>query len=258
MAPHYGGDDDEFDRAGVRGTVRAGSLTRGLGVGEGRYLLIVEYPAMIIVGSCKMIRFRELLKSMIDDPDFLKRSSEPAKEETAEEKTEREELDRLYRFIGLYIVSFQQIEAELDQIILLVVGHEKWHVGQGVVSLLTNVQKIELVQSIVKSSALSSGDQVKQEWLKEFEKLLQEVRNEGVERNKLVYSLYLFDFMAIGAPPLRSNRRKKKGKVDFQRDSIDANYMREALARISELSFDVGMCRTQLIHWSDIVQKTSH
>jgi hypothetical protein len=204
-----------------------------------------------------MVRIKELLKAVTDNPDFQKRmAAQPVKNETAEEKAEREELDRLYRFIGLYVIIFQQVEAELDQIILLVVGQDRWHVGQSIVTLLSNSAKIDLIQSIVKSSALSSGSEAQQEWLKSFDHVLQELRSEGAQRNKIVHSIYLFDFMKVGAPPLQSKRRKKKGELDFEQAFIDADHASKAVGRISELAFDVGMLRTQLIHWHDDVSKS--
>lgn len=204
-----------------------------------------------------MIRIKDLLKAVVDSPDFrdglLSRGAAP---ETEEERKEQEELGALFKFIGFYIVTFQQVEAELDQIILLILGQERWHVGQGVAALLSNSQKIDLVQTMVLSSALSNGTEFQQKWTKDFNSLLSEVRQEGTRRNTIVHSLYLFDFMKAGMPILQSKRRRKKGEVDFDQQFVDVKYIETAAASVSALSVDLGFARRQLIAWLDEVQRT--
>ena len=106
-----------------------------------------------------------------------------------------EEMTRLVQFIGTYVVVFQDIEAKLDQIIGLAVGLDRWHIGHAVVSLLSNAQKIDLVQGMVQSSAISDEDPFRTDWLASFDKVIQPAieTEPGVTRRVWCYEMPLLD-----------------------------------------------------------------
>ena len=160
-------------------------------------------------------------------------------------------MEAFYGFVGFFVSTFQMIEAKFDEIILICVGAEKWHIGQSVVSVLSNREKIEFVHSMVMSSAISDGTTRQREWLVAFEKIIQRVKELGDRRNKIVHSTYLFDFMKIGHPPLRSKRRKRRGKIEFDREHFDLVSMNKMADELLELAFDVGLMKTQLMNWFD-------
>ena len=164
---------------------------------------------------------------------------------------DKAEIERLFQFIGSYVVVFQDVESKLDQIIQLAIGHDRWHVSHGVTALLSNSQKIDLVQSVVHSSAIRDGTQPREVWVESFDQIIQRLRAEATRRNKIVHSLYIFDFMKVGQPPLRSKRTRRKSGISFDRENVDTAYISMATAEVAALSFDIGMVLVQLRHWSE-------
>jgi hypothetical protein len=196
-----------------------------------------------------VVTFKSLLAAMQADPEFAKRLAMPPPPDDNPVATG--EVKRLFQFIGAYVVAFQDIEAKLDQIIALAIGLDRWHISNAVVALLSNAQKIDLVQGIVQSSAIADGDPFRIDWLASFDKVTKRLKEEATRRNKIVHSLYIFDFMEIGAPPIRSKRKRKRGEVDLDQEPIDTEFIASATQQVAELSFDLGMALTQLRHWYD-------
>ncbi|MGY4484779.1 hypothetical protein ACVWWR_003970 [Bradyrhizobium sp. LM3.2] len=108
------------------------------------------------------------------------------------EQKEKAGIERLFQFIGMYVVVFQDVESKLDQIIQLAIGLERRHVGHGVIALLSNSQKIDLVQSIVHSSEIADGSPAQEAWVTSFDEVMQRLRAEATRRNKIVHSLSIF------------------------------------------------------------------
>ncbi|MGD0185210.1 MAG: hypothetical protein ABSC25_08155 [Roseiarcus sp.] len=202
-----------------------------------------------------VVTFKKLMAAIEADPEFAKQSVARSPEPEGDPRT-TVEITRLFQFIGTYVVLFQDIEAKLDQIIMIAIGHDRPHVSEGVVSLLSHAQKIDLIHAIVRSSAIANGDPFRAEWLASFEDVIQRLKAEATRRNKIVHSAYILDFMEIGAPPLRSKRKRKRGDFDFDQEDIDAKFIGRATSELAELSFDVGMALTQLRHWSEPLGKT--
>lgn len=199
-----------------------------------------------------VVTWKKLMAAIEHDPAFKERAAAPELL-TAEDSRAKAEVAQLFQFIGAYIVVFQDIESKLDQIIQLAIGLERWHVSHGVVALLSNSQKIDLAQSIVQSSAIASGATFQKEWVKSFDEVIQRLKAEGTRRNKIVHSLYIFDFMQAGGPALRSKRKRARGEIELDQEWVDAAYISRATGEIHELSFDLGMALTQLRHWSEML-----
>jgi hypothetical protein len=121
---------------------------------------------------------------------------------------------------------------------------------------LSNSQKIEIVQSVVHTSAIASGGKIQREWLRSFDEVIQRLRTEAMRRNRIVHSLYLFDFMEVGGPALRSKRRRTKGEIGLDQEWVGATYIGRATSEVNELSFDLGMALAQLRHWSELLGQT--
>jgi hypothetical protein len=131
------------------------------------------------------------------------------------------------------------------------IGLDRWHVGTKVVARLSVSDKIDLLSSILFSSRLASGSDMQQKWLASFQEIVAELKSENARRNKLVHSLYLFDFIEIGHPVMRSKRTRRSGSKELDQEYIDENYAAEAAEKVAELCFDVGMVRRQLIAWEN-------
>jgi hypothetical protein len=97
-----------------------------------------------------------LVTAVEQDLELKNMPAEPPVLNEGEQK-EKAEIERLFHFIGMYVVVFQDAESKLDQIIQLAIGLDRRHVSHGVIALLSNSQKIDLVQSIVHSSEIADG-----------------------------------------------------------------------------------------------------
>jgi hypothetical protein len=202
-------------------------------------------------GEVRMVvTWKKLMAAIERDPAFKERAATP-EQLTSEKSKATADVERLFQFVGAYVVVFQDIEAKLDQIIQLAVGHERWHVSHGVTAHLSNSQKIDLVHSIVHASAIASGNEFQKEWVTSFDEIVQRLKTEGTRRNKIVHSLYIFDFMEAGGPPLRSKRKRGKGDVNLDQEWVDDACISQATGELYQLSFDLGMALTQLRHWAE-------
>lgn len=168
--------------------------------------------------------------------------------EDADRRAE-EEGDRLYLFLGRYIATFQWIEAQIDQILLLANGHENWERTQTELAGMRNVDKIDAVERVVMAPRPFSRKAGRPGWTKDFAALLERLREEGRRRNGIVHSHYLFEFVEAGMPPLRSYRRKKNGTVEFEREDLDLRRTEAIFKDLAVLAFDVSQARIQLVHW---------
>jgi hypothetical protein len=195
-----------------------------------------------------VVTWKSLVDAIERDPEFKRKLEEGSTADEIDAK-EKAEVERLFQFIGAYVVVFQDIESKLDQIIQLAIGLDRQHVGHGVIALLSNSQKIDLVQSIVHSSDIADESPPQEEWIDSFDEVMQRARAEATRRNKIVHSVYLFDFMKIGYPPLRSKRARKKNGPSFDQEHVDAAYLNKATTEVAALSFDVGMVLVQLRNW---------
>jgi hypothetical protein len=194
------------------------------------------------------------LKDLVDE--YLKKEVERNALARSRRKTTRnddsipnEKYEQLFQFIGKYVVFFQNIEAEIDQTLLLLIGHERWHLGTKIVARLSISDKIDLLHSTVVSSELAVGTELQKAWVASFEEMMNELKSENARRNKIVHSLYLFDSLGIGLPVLRSKRTKRHDQRELDQEYIDDKLMKEAVGKVAELSFDIGMNRRQLIAW---------
>jgi hypothetical protein len=199
-----------------------------------------------------VVTWKKMMAAIERDPAFKDRLANP-ESLTPQEAKAKTETERLFQFIGAYIVVFQDIEAKLDQIIQLAIGLERWHVSHGVIAHLSNSQKIDLVHSIVHASAIASGNTFERDWISSFDEIIYRLKGEAARHNKIVHSLYIFDFMEVGGPPLRSKSKRKRGKgeINLDQEWVDAAYISQATSEVFELSFDFGMALTQLRHWTD-------
>lgn len=154
------------------------------------------------------------------------------------------ETERFFSCLGKYLVAFQWVEGQLDQIILLYRGHENWAQTQEELANLRLHRKIQIVHESLSSPVFNLrevGD-----WLDRGEKLLNELDAERRRRNDLVHAQYLFEFVEAGMPPVQSNRRK--GDERFFQQDIDLNEFERRLRSLAELGIHISLLRTQMIH----------
>ncbi|MGY2932801.1 hypothetical protein [Bradyrhizobium sp. CW1] len=195
-----------------------------------------------------VVTWKSLVAAIEQNPELKDKLPELPVLDEGEQK-EKAEIKRLFQFIGMYVVVFQDVESKLDQIIQLAIGLDRRHVSHGIIALLSNSQKIDLVQSIVHSSAIADGSPAQEAWVTSFDEVMQRLRAEATRRNKIVHSLYIFDFMKIGHSPVRSKWTRRKTGASFDQEHVDAAYIDRATSDVAGLSFDVGMVLVQLRNW---------
>ena len=66
-------------------------------------------------------------------------------------------------------------------------------------------------------------------WAEAFATVIDRLRQEGSRRNGIVHSQYLFEFVEAGMAPLRSDRRKKDGVPQFEREFLDPDRRRSSV-----------------------------
>jgi hypothetical protein len=132
---------------------------------------------------------------------------------------------------------------------LLLIGHERWHLGRKIVARLSVSDKIDLLYSTVASSELVVGTELEKAFIVSFEEVRNELKSENARRNRIGHSIYLFEPLRIGLPVLRSKRTKRHDERELDQQYIDRSLMIEAVGKVAELCFDIGMIRKQLIAW---------
>ena len=158
------------------------------------------------------------------------------------------DIDAIFSAIGRYFVIFQSLEGKLDEILLLGWGHEDWTKRQTKLANMSNVDKVNLVRELVLSSPDFSRVHRRPEWCEDFEQTIQRLHDERRRRNGLVHSQYLFDFVEIGYPPLRSLRRRGNSDLRFDQEYITKAALNDTLRKLIELMMDVNFLYVQLVH----------
>ena len=162
--------------------------------------------------------------------------------------SEENNIDYFGTFLGKYVSTFQYIKGKLDQILQLAIGQERFHVSHSILTKLSNRDKIDVIQSIVSSSKIASKNT---EWINNFNRLINRLREEGSRRNKILHSQIIFYFVEIGAPPLRSKGKTTKKGFSFDQEYLDQSSTDSILKEIATLSLDIGFAYKQFVHWHD-------
>jgi hypothetical protein len=89
---------------------------------------------------------------------------------------------------------------------------------------------------------------VRNKWCEQFKQTTQRLHDERQRRNALTHSQYLFDFVEIGYPPLRSFRTKQPGDQLFSQEYLSKDVQIEFLSRLVELAVEVNFLHIQLVH----------
>lgn len=156
--------------------------------------------------------------------------------------------ENFFSTIGKYVIIFQHIETILDQILLLSWGSGNWKESQNKLSSMDIYKKINAVKKIVYATDLFNTVKSTPEINHAFKILIDKLHKERERRNVLLHSYYMFDFLEIGAPVLRSHREHTPGGYNLNQQYITPNYQDELLHEIIALAFETGVMHKQLIH----------
>ena len=173
-----------------------------------------------------------------------------------------EDVERLFSFVGQYVVLFQQIETTLDEIIILstLAGsvsetyRRTTYNTRCLLSQLSNRSRIECVRTIVLGSGVNSDVPDQRIWIEQFRELLRRIEKEAEFRNSLVHSRYLFDFGKV----IHFQTRIKKGRLDTSLKSYSEDEQDNRIQAVAELVSDLNRAIVQLRHWSQLLCQPSN
>src|SRR5215207_8234299 len=89
-----------------------------------------------------------------------------------------EDTEALFTTLGKYWVIFQWVESLLDRLLLLAWGHENWAASQDRLARMSNVQKIDCVESIVLTTPDFARVHTRPEWVSHFRSVIEALQSE--------------------------------------------------------------------------------
>jgi hypothetical protein len=161
-----------------------------------------------------------------------------------------EDTEAVFTTLGKYWIIFQWIESLLDKLMLLAWGNENWTASQKKLAGMSNVQKIECVESMVLKTPDFARVHTRPEWVAHFKLVIEALHTERKRRNSIIHSQILFEFADKGlGPPLLSMRTKSgTGDERFERYWLSKEYQSKMLADLGELAMQMNFVYIQLVH----------
>lgn len=155
--------------------------------------------------------------------------------------------EQLYSFIGKYVISFQWLEGILDQIYSLGDNLPAKADIDAKLATLSFAQKSIAVKELILTGDAFAGGCTMEGWPQRIEEFFRGLDNERERRNAIMHSQYLFDFLAIGQPPMRARRQRGKREryiyEDMSIDNID-----RILQEMAELCWEANLIHMQCLH----------
>lgn len=78
--------------------------------------------------------------------------------------------------------------------------------------------------------------------------MVDRLHTERKRRNGILHSQFLFDFLAIGQPIMRSDVYRRGHDVDFTQEDLSQARCDEIMGELAELAFDLNFVCVQLRH----------
>jgi hypothetical protein len=156
--------------------------------------------------------------------------------------------DRLYLFIGKYVIGFQWLESKIDEIFHLSDGHTDYEKRLAWLARQRISDKSKKLRSLVLSNCPFQTASI-EGWNERFESVMDRIDSECIRRNALLHSSYLFDFLVIGQPIIQTHLEKKRMDetgFNLNQDCLTEEKQEEILIELANLSVDFGFCCTQL------------
>lgn len=155
------------------------------------------------------------------------------------------EAKKTYAFIGEYVICFQWLEGKIDEIFLLARGHDCREETFHWLAQKTNAQKIDEFHELV-----TSGEPFRtaslQGWNARLRSVVDKLHAERRRRNGILHAQFLFDFLAIGEPVIRTHVRRQSGEVTFDQEDLSPQKCKNIMEEIALLSLELNMICVQL------------
>ena len=170
--------------------------------------------------------------------------------EDAAPKWTDEDTEALFTTLGKYWIIFQWVESLLDQLILLAWGHDNWAASQKKLAGMSNMQKIDCVESIVLTKPDFARVHTRPEWVTHFKSIMEALHAERKHRNSIIHSQILFEFADKGLGPPLLSMRTRSGTEDerFERYWLSKEYQGKMLADLGKLAMQMNFVYVQLVH----------
>jgi len=155
------------------------------------------------------------------------------------------EAERFYNFVGTYVISFQWLEGQIDEMLILARGYANRRNTIAWLAKKRNEQKVDAFYEIItanKSLCLVQGS----DWRDRFKSIRDRLHNERRRRNGILHSQFLFDFLAIGEPVMRTHVTQRAGNLAFDREDLSPKRCEDILRELAQLAFDLSMIYAKL------------
>jgi len=166
--------------------------------------------------------------------------------ETETESDWARDSDPIFTFLGLYLATFQWIENQLDQIILMAEGFDQWSKTQIKLAKMDNRSKVDAMASAAVDESrfplIGSIDG----WPQRVETVRERLHEERRRRNRIMHSQYLMEGVEHGFPVIRSIRTRGGNQEPFDQEELSRPRMDAILTEMAHLGWDVGLITVQL------------
>lgn len=147
-----------------------------------------------------------------------------------------EEAERFYKFIGEYVISFQWLEFKIDEILLNAGDRERLATYEWLVKQ-TNAKKVEAFYELARANSALASEMV-DGWESLLTSVVARLHAERNRRNGLLHAQFLFDFLDIGQPVMRSHLHNRGGEVVFEHEDLSAERCEQIMKDLASLSLD--------------------
>lgn len=156
-----------------------------------------------------------------------------------------EEAEKVYAFIGMYVICFQWFEDKFDEIFTLGKGIKNSKETQSWLVKKTFSDKLKTFRKFARDESIFHPSPQKG-WYENFDLIMDEIDAERERRNSLVHSSFLFDFLAIDQPVISTEKKKVNGEAQFVQNELSSENRDRVLKEIADLSFRFSMACVQL------------
>ncbi|PYF06268.1 hypothetical protein C8J30_1322 [Rhodobacter viridis] len=157
------------------------------------------------------------------------------------------EAERIYKFIGEYVVCFQWLEGRIDEIFLMARGHKRRPETLSWLTRQTNDNKIKEFVKLI-TSGVPFDPVCVDGWGERLQSVVGRLQNERRRRNGIMHAQFLFDFLPVNVPVLRLHLRHENDVPVFDQEYLSPQRCDQIIEELAQLAFDLNMICVQLRH----------
>jgi hypothetical protein len=112
---------------------------------------------------------------------------------------------------------------------------------------MSNERKVTHLAELMNSSAYFERLRTLSGWKERTDHLVDLLHKQRHRRNALLHSNYLFEFIGLDLPVLRSDHVKFEGKASLEQEFLSAPRLRLELSQLANFCFVVGQYKVQVV-----------